>query len=152
MKIKFEMAVTRDEWKRVQDQMGALMTQLHTHFPTLEVDKKRELKNSMLRDLNRIPGLSIKSKNRFGGYMFMAGLKDDIVLEVEMDANEHAIDASFDMANVLADVAGPFLNAIMLVSKGTALKELKYVYNMYTRQSKPTEFSIERSVAQFEEK
>lgn len=152
MKIKFEVVVTRAEWKLVQDHMSSLMVQLHTHFPSLEASKKSELKTSMLRDLNRIPGMSVKCKNRFGGYMFAAGLKDDITVEFEMDSNNEAIAAMFDIAGVLVDVVGPFLNAIMLVSKGTALKELKTVYDMYTHQSKPTEYSVERSIAQFEEK
>lgn len=152
MKIKFEMVVTRSEYAAVIKHMVELMDRIHSHMPMLEREMKGKVKSSMLKDLNNIPGISVKSKNRFGGYMFMAGLKDDIVLEIEIEANIASIDAMFDVAGVLTDIAGPFLNAAMLVSKGSALKELKSVYDMYTRQSKPSEFSIVRNVAQFEEK
>lgn len=152
MKIKFEVVVTREEWKQTQQGMLVLMDKLHQHFPSLIESEKSDLKKSMLRDLNRIPGIHIKSKSLFGSLAYAAGLKDDIAIDVEIETNEHAIDATFDMANVMADIAGPFLNAIMLVSKGTALKELKMVYDMYTRKSKPTEFSVVRSTEKFEEK
>lgn len=152
MKIKFDVTITRAEWKRVQDQMCALMTQLQTHLPSLEASGKADLKTSMLRYLNRIPGITIKSKSLFGSMVYAAGLKDDITLELEIETNEHTIDTTFDLANVMADVAGPFLNAVMIVSKGTALKELKHGYAMFTHKSKPTEYSVVRTTDKFEVK
>lgn len=144
MKIKFEMNVTREEHAILVTNMKQLMSTLHFHLTFVPTEQKEKAMSNMLRDLNRIPGITVKSKNVFGSLLYTTGIKDNIDIVVEIDTNTEAIEAVFDIAKIGIDIVGPFINAGIMVSKGRALEELKTVLMVHQRRAKPDEFSIER--------